>query len=48
MTKHAGKVPQTLTDLLALPGIGPKMAIIILKVAFDIQVGVSVDTHVHR
>ena len=48
MTTHGGKVPQTLSELLELPGIGPKMAIIILKVAFDIQVGVSVDTHVHR
>ena len=35
-------------ELLALPGVGPKMAIIVMRVAFDKVVGISVDTHVHR
>lgn len=46
--KHDGKVPQTMDELLELPGVGPKMAIILLRVAFDQCVGISVDTHVHR
>jgi endonuclease-3 len=35
-------------ELLALPGVGPKMAIIQLNVAEGQCVGISVDTHVHR
>ena len=46
--KHCSQVPQTMEDLLELPGVGPKMAIILLRVAFDKCVGISVDTHVHR
>ena len=45
---HGGKVPRTMDELLALPGVGPKMALLVMKCAFDIVVGVSVDTHVHR
>ena len=48
LEKHNGRVPGNLKDLIALPGVGPKMAIIILNVAFDKQVGISVDTHLHR
>ena len=48
LEKHGGQVPGNLKDLISLPGIGPKMAIIILNVAFDKQVGISVDTHLHR
>jgi endonuclease-3 len=35
-TKYAGLVPGDLQALMDLPGIGPKMSHIILKVAFDI------------
>ena len=45
---HGGRVPDTMEDLLALPGVGPKMALLVLRVAFDITAGISVDTHVHR
>jgi endonuclease-3 len=41
-------VPNTMEELLALPGVGPKMALLVLKCAFDITAGISVDTHVHR
>jgi endonuclease-3 len=41
-------VPNTMEALLALPGVGPKMALLVLKCAFDITAGISVDTHVHR
>ena len=30
--EHFGRVPSTLPELLALPGVGPKMAIIYLEV----------------
>jgi len=45
---YDGDVPSTMEALLALPGVGPKMALLVLKVAFDITAGISVDTHVHR
>ena len=46
--KHSGKVPSSYDDLIALPGVGPKMAHLTLQHAFDKVQGVSVDTHVHR
>ena len=46
--RHAGLVPRTLPELLALPGVGPKMALIVLRVNTGEVAGVSVDTHVHR
>uniref|UniRef100_A0A7S0LNJ2 Endonuclease III homolog n=1 Tax=Coccolithus braarudii TaxID=221442 RepID=A0A7S0LNJ2_9EUKA len=46
--QHGGRVPDTMEGLLALPGVGPKMAIIVLRVVYGKVVGISVDTHVHR
>ncbi len=46
--RHKGKVPQTMEDLVALPGVGRKTANVVLGNAFDIQIGVVVDTHVGR
>jgi len=46
--QHGGQVPSEMDELLALPGVGPKMAIILLRVVFGKVVGISVDTHVHR
>jgi len=46
--EHGGKVPRTAKELTALPGIGPKMAYIILKVAYNVVDGIGVDTHMHR
>jgi len=45
---HGGRVPQTAEELCSLPGIGPKMAYIILSAAFGIVDGIGVDTHMHR
>ena len=45
---HNSRVPQTAEALCALPGIGPKMAYIILSAAFNIVDGIGVDTHMHR
>lgn len=45
---HAGEVPQTLAELVALPGIGRKTANVVLGTAFGRAEGVVVDTHVGR
>jgi len=46
--EHNGKVPSTFHGLCSLPGVGPKMAMIVMDVAFDQCLGVSIDTHLHR
>ena len=45
---HQGKVPKTMEALLELGGVGRKTANVVLGNAFDINVGVVVDTHVGR
>ena len=46
--QHGGKVPQTLAELIELPGVGRKTANVVLGVAFGAPEGVVVDTHVQR
>lgn len=43
-----GKVPQTMEELVTLPGIARKTANIILSNAYGIIAGIAVDTHVKR
>jgi endonuclease-3 len=43
-----GQVPQTMEELLTLPGVARKTANVVLGTAFGIAVGVVVDTHVMR
>lgn len=43
-----GKVPQTMEELITLPGVARKTANVVLGVAFKIASGVVVDTHVGR
>jgi endonuclease-3 len=45
--KHDGKVPQTMEELVPLPGVGRKTANVILGNAFGVP-GIPVDTHVGR
>ena len=45
---HGGKVPETLEELAALPGVGRKTANVVLGNAFSKNEGVVVDTHVGR
>jgi endonuclease-3 len=47
MDRFAGKVPDTLEELLELPGVGRKTANVILSVGFG-KPGLAVDTHVQR
>ncbi|MCW4006975.1 MAG: endonuclease III [Candidatus Bathyarchaeota archaeon] len=46
--KHSGKVPNTMEELVELPGVARKTANIVLFNAYGIIAGVAVDTHVHR
>ena len=46
--KYGGVVPQTMDELLVLPGVARKTANVVLGTAFGIAVGVVVDTHVTR
>ena len=46
--KYGGKVPQTMEELLELPGVARKTANVVLGVAFGKAEGVVVDTHVQR
>jgi endonuclease-3 len=44
----AGKVPQTLAELITIPGAARKTANVVLGVSFGKAEGVVVDTHVFR
>ena len=46
--EFGGKVPQTMDELLTLPGVARKTANVVLGTAFGIAAGVVVDTHVQR
>ncbi|MBR9689697.1 MAG: endonuclease III [Candidatus Altiarchaeota archaeon] len=45
--EYNGKVPETIDELVRLPGVGRKTANLVVSVAFG-KPGVCVDTHVHR
>jgi endonuclease-3 len=47
LDEHEGRVPDTLDQLIAFPGVGPKVAALTLAVAFGIP-AIAVDVHVHR
>lgn len=46
--KHGGQVPRTMEELIELGGVGRKTANVVLGNAFDVNVGIVVDTHVSR
>lgn len=46
--EHDGEVPRTMSELVALPGVGRKTANVILGNVFGVNEGVVVDTHVKR
>jgi endonuclease-3 len=48
LEKFGGEVPNTMAELLLLPGVARKTANVVLGVAFQIADGVVVDTHVSR
>ncbi|MEH0019323.1 MAG: endonuclease III [Desulfobacter sp.] len=47
LSAFGGKVPDTIEELVTLPGVGRKTANLVMAVAFD-KDAICVDTHVHR
>lgn len=45
--RHGGRIPETLEELEALPGVGHKTASVVLCQAFG-RAAFPVDTHIHR
>jgi len=48
MSRFGGSVPETMEELLTLPGVGRKTANLVLILAHASQENICVDTHVHR
>jgi endonuclease-3 len=48
LEEYGGEVPDTMEELLTLPGVARKTANIVLGNAFGKSVGIAVDTHVRR
>lgn len=46
--KYDGKLPDSMNELVELPGVGRKTANIVLSVIFGKDEGIAVDTHVKR
>jgi endonuclease-3 len=46
--QHGGRVPRTMEELIQLGGVGRKTANVVLGNAFNVVVGVIVDTHAMR
>ncbi len=46
--RFGGKVPQTMEELVMLPGVGRKTANLVLILGFKSLQNICVDTHVHR
>ena len=46
--EYGGEVPRTMSELVALPGVGRKTANVVLGNAFGVDEGIVVDTHVRR
>lgn len=44
----AGDIPDSITGLTSLPGVGPKMAYLTMSAAWGRDEGIGVDVHVHR
>ena len=47
LEEFGGKVPDTIDELITLPGVGRKTANLVVSVAFQ-KPAICVDTHVHR
>ncbi|TMW44036.1 hypothetical protein DOY81_010885 [Sarcophaga bullata] len=46
--KYDSDIPSNIKELIALPGVGPKMAHICMSTAWREITGIGVDVHVHR
>src|SRR6266513_3291605 len=48
LDRFGGRVPQTMEELVMLPGVGRKTANLVMIVGFKSARNICVDTHVHR
>ena len=48
LENFSGNVPDTMEELITLPGVGRKTANVVLSSAYSITEGIAVDTHVKR
>jgi endonuclease-3 len=48
VSRFGGRVPQTMEELVTLPGVGRKTANLVMIVGFKSHQNICVDTHVHR
>jgi endonuclease-3 len=48
LTRFSGRVPDTMEELLTLPGVGRKTANLVLILSHASRDNICVDTHVHR
>ncbi|XP_063286552.1 endonuclease III-like protein 1 isoform X2 [Pelobates fuscus] len=46
--KYGGDIPDNVPELVKLPGVGPKMAHLVMDIAWNNVSGIGVDVHVHR
>lgn len=46
--KYGGDIPPDVEGLMELPGVGPKMAYLVMNVGWGVASGICVDVHVHR
>ncbi|CAL0324047.1 unnamed protein product [Lupinus luteus] len=48
LMKYDGDIPNSIEELLLLPGVGPKIAHLVMILGWNNVQGICVDTHVHR
>ncbi|KAI3406828.2 hypothetical protein KGF56_000433 [Candida oxycetoniae] len=48
LQKYKGDIPQTIEEIVELPGVGPKMGHLLLQCGWGINSGIGVDVHLHR
>ena len=48
LTEFNGEVPQTMEELMSIPGVGRKSANVIMLEAFNNPQGIAIDTHAKR
>lgn len=48
LDQYDGDVPKTIEEIVAMPGVGPKMGHLLLQNAWDIVDGIGVDVHINR
>ena len=48
LERFDGKVPRTLNELMELPGVGRKVANVVLNEGYGIDEGIAIDTHAGR